>query len=139
MYIMVREEAQQTVSPKGFWVSVGIVTLLLGWMGVSFMKTGKVPDWGSRIDWLFLVAIWVGTAYRFVRFGRRAFPLPLIALLIGSTLTSGGHALPHTLLASSRVQGIASLCMLAGIMSMCLQFGGRRSQTSDGDQSNSTD
>lgn len=118
----IREEAKQPISPLNFWVAVLLVVLLLGGMGLVFMRTGKVPSI-SRLAWgLPLLLIWGSNIVAFFRHGRRAFSRVQIVTQIGYTLLAGGHLMPHQTWLAICLENFGAFLLVFNVFFMWVDF-----------------
>ncbi len=128
MFIKAREELQQPLNPKGFWVSVLLATTIIGFVCIPMTQMGKALHLWHRAEWLFLLAVWAPTVCQFIQHGWRAVPWPQNLSLVAFTLWLAVDLLPHSLRSLVWVQGIGVAAFLAFTLPQFLQFDRGRSK-----------
>lgn len=91
----ISEQGRQNVPPRDFWLAVGVATLLLGAIGVSFMQTGQVSRFPSWVWAGLLLFVWGSALLDLLRYGPKIFSHGRWALLLGGTLFAGSHCVPY--------------------------------------------
>lgn len=118
-----RDEYKQPVRRRDAWLAIGFVALLVSAMGVTLAVTGKVPDtpwpvWAALIVWVICM-----NAYRFARYGRRAFASVQLITAVGVLMFACSQLPVFGSRTSRWVGNIALLLLLVSTPAQVIEIG----------------
>ena len=119
--IKTSDYGRQTVDPKGFWITVGVVAAGFGLWGAYYLTTGKMPFTGLGLGrTLALTALnfcWALNVYTVSRKGWRALPWNHWVLQIGwSLFILGKYIYPHSIFSAGWIELPAWISMGVGAL-----------------------
>ena len=120
---------RQEVRPREFWVTVWVVTLLLGGIGVSFMRTGKVPEFPTWLWAGLLLFMWGKAILDGYQHGTKAFSHERCLNILGGTLFAGSHLVLHLGLLASWAGNLGLVIIMWVLLAPWVEFGKHSSPT----------
>lgn len=114
--MQVRDEWKKTISRKQYFLTIGIVVLLLGGMGFIYFQTGHIPAISPAFVGILLLVTWIGAFVHLLRYGKRAFPPLRVAFLVGITLFLGSALLPLQVITILWMKNIGAGLLVVSMM-----------------------
>ena len=120
-----KPEWRQPVDPKGFYLTVAAVALLLIGVGLAFVQGVRLGRLGSAFlaaGWLW---VWAVSLVQLAKYGWRAFPPVRITLLVGLTVFASSQLMESRLPARLWAEWAGTFLLLLGIFGGMFDFGKR--------------